>query len=48
MVIGVTGDKHIAAGSYSLCQGLGMTGTPYNCSGGGYNTQYALIVETNK
>jgi hypothetical protein len=38
MVLGVTGDKNIAAGSFSSCYGLGMTGSPYNVNGGGYNT----------
>jgi hypothetical protein len=38
MVLGVTGEKNIAAGSFSNCNGLGMTGSPYNVTGGGYNT----------
>jgi hypothetical protein len=38
LVLGVTGDKNIGAGSFASCHGLGMTGTPYNVNGGGYNT----------
>jgi hypothetical protein len=38
LVLGVTNNRNIPVDSFSSCYGLGMTGSPYNVAGGGYNT----------